>query len=347
MGAAADLLARNAGDLQVTALTAATTLSIEGELPELGGTTAWLNSEPLTPVGLRGKVVVVQFCTFSCINWLRTVPYVRAWAEKYRDNGLVVIGAHSPEFPFEHDVEKIRSALEAMNVGYPIAVDNDFAVWRAFDNAYWPALYFVDAQGRIRHHHFGEEEYQQSERVIQQLLAEAGNADVDADLVSVEPSGVYLAADWNTLRSPETYVGYARATGFASPAGLEPDRSQIYNEPSRLGLNQWALSGEWTVGRQITTLNQPGGRILHRFHGRDVNLVLGTQADGGLTHFRVLIDGEPPNGANGLDVDERGNGTVSEERLYQLIRQNGRITDRTFEITFVDAGAQAYVFTFG
>jgi thiol-disulfide isomerase/thioredoxin len=328
-------------------LTAAATLPIEGALPELGGATAWLNSEPLTPAGLRGKVVVVQFCTFSCINWLRTLPYVSAWAEKYRDNGLVVIGAHSPEFPFEHDLEKIRSALEAMGVDYPIAVDNDFAIWRAFDNAFWPALYFVDAEGRIRHHHFGEEEYERSERVIQQLLAEAGSDEVDEDLVPVEPSGVYLAADWNTLRSPETYLGYARATGFASPGGLEPDRNQVYDQPSRLGLNQWALSGEWTVGTQITTLNEPGGRIVHRFHGRDLNLVLGTQADGGPTRFQVLIDGEVPNGARGLDVDERGNGTVSEERLYQLIRQDGRITDRTFEITFIDGGAQAYVFTFG
>jgi hypothetical protein len=328
-------------------LTAAAVLPIEGALPELGGATAWLNSQPLTSAGLRGKVVVVQFCTFSCINWLRTVPYVRAWAEKYRENGLVVIGAHSPEFPFEHDLEKIRSALKAMSVDYPIAVDNDFAVWRAFDNAFWPALYFIDAQGRIRHHHFGEEEYERSERVIQQLLAEAGSDGVDRDLVSVEPYGVYLAADWNTLRSPETYVGYARATGFASSSGLEPDRSQVYDQPSGLGLNQWALSGEWTVGSQITTLNEPGGRIVHRFHGRDLNLVLGTQAEGEPARFRVLIDGESPNGARGLDVDERGDGTISDARLYQLIRQNGRITDRTFEITFIDAGAQAYVFTFG
>jgi hypothetical protein len=233
-----------------------------------------------------------------------------------------------------------------MGVDYPIAVDNDFAVWRAFDNAFWPALYFIDAEGRIRHHHFGEEEYERSERIIQQLLAEAGIDDVEEDLVSVEPSGVYLAADWNTLRSPETYVGYARATGFASPGGLEPDRRQVYDQPSRLGLNQWALAGEWTVGSQITTLNEPGGWIVHRFHGRDLNLVLGSQADGP-ARFQVLIDGEPPHRAGGLDVDERGNGTVTEERLYQLIRQNGRITDRTFEITFTDAGAQAYVFTFG
>jgi thiol-disulfide isomerase/thioredoxin len=328
-------------------LTATAELPIEGALPGLGGATAWLNSEPLTPAGLRGKVVVVQFCTFSCVNWLRTLPYVRAWAEKYRDDGLVVIGAHSPEFPFEHDLEKIQSALEGMGVDYPIAVDNEFAVWRAFDNAYWPALYFIDAEGRIRHHHFGEEDYERSERVIQQLLAEAGSDDVDEDLVSVEPDGVCLAADWDTLGSPETYVGYARAAGFASPGGLEPDRSRVYVEPSQLELNQWALFGDWTVWKQITTLNEPGGRIVHRFHGRDLNLVLGSREDGAPMRFVVLIDGEPPNGARGLDVDERGDGTVSQERLYQLIRQDGPITERIFEITFIDGGAQAYVFTFG
>jgi thiol-disulfide isomerase/thioredoxin len=328
-------------------VTATASLPIEGRLPQLGGATAWLNSEPLTPAGLRGKVVVVQFCTFSCINWLRTLPYVKAWAAKYRDDGLVVIGAHSPEFPFEHDLEKIRSALGGMGVDYPIAVDNDFAVWRAFDNAYWPALYFVDARGRIRHHHFGEEDYQRSEWVIQQLLAEAGRDDIDQDLVSVAPDGVYLAANWNTLGSPETYVGYARTTGFTSPGGLAPDRSRVYVEPLRLKLNQWALAGDWTVEEQITTLNEPGGRITHRFHGRDLNLVLGARADSGPVRFVVRIDGKPPNGARGLDVDEGGHGAVGEERLYQLIRQHGPITERTFEMTFSDTGAQAYVFTFG
>ena len=206
-------------------------LPFEGTLPELGAATGWLNSDPLSPAGLRGKVVVVQFCTFSCINWLRTLPYAKAWAEKYRDAGLVVLGVHSPEFPFEHDLDKIRSALDAMGVGYPIAVDNDFAIWRAFDNAYWPALYFVDAEGRIRHHHFGEEDYERSERVMQQLLADAGSDGVDKGLVTVEADGVYLPADWATLGSPETYVGYDRATGFASPGGLRPDRSRVYVEP--------------------------------------------------------------------------------------------------------------------
>jgi thiol-disulfide isomerase/thioredoxin len=322
-------------------------LPIEGELPDLGGATTWLNSEPLTRGGLRGRVVLVEFCTYSCVNWLRTLPYVRAWAEKYRDHGLVVIGAHSPEFLFEHDVEKVRRALEGMGVHFPIALDNDFAVWRAFDNAYWPALYFIDTEGRIRHHRFGEEDYERSERVIQQLLAEAGHGGFERELVSVDPGGVELAADWNTLESPETYVGYARATGLASPGGVERDRSRVYVEPSSLGLNQWALSGDWTVGRQTATLNEPGGRIVHRFHGRDLNLVLGPQEDEAAVGFRVLIDGQPPNGARGLDVDEGGNGTIAEDRLYQLIRQDGLIRDRTFEITFVDAGARAYVFTFG
>jgi thiol-disulfide isomerase/thioredoxin len=328
-------------------LTATAELPIEGALPDLGGATRWLNSEPLTPAGLRGKVVVVQFCTFSCVNWLRTLPYVRAWAERYRDDGLVVIGAHSPEFPFEHEVEKVRPALEAMGVDYPIAMDNDFAVWRAFRNQAWPALYFVDAQGRIRHHHFGEEDYERSERVIQQLLAEAGNDRFEQDLVSVEPRGVELPADWNTLGSPETYIGYARASGLASPGGVEPDRSRLYVEPPRLELNQWALSGDWTVGNQITTLNEPGGRITFRFHGRDLNLVLGPEVEREFVRFLVLIDGAPPNGARGIDVDEGGNGTIADARLYQLIRQDGPIADRTFEITFIDAGAQAYVFTFG
>jgi pimeloyl-ACP methyl ester carboxylesterase len=294
VGAAADLLRTDPGDLQVTALamegSAAADLPIAGEFPELDGATTWLNSERLTPSALRGKVIVVQFCTFSCVNWLRTLPYVRAWAERYRDDGLVVIGAHSPEFPFEHEVEKVQHALEGMGIEYPIAMDNDFAVWSAFGNQAWPALYFIDAQGRIRHHHFGEEDYERSERVIQQLLAEAGHDVRDTKLVSVEPGGVELAADWNTVASPETYVGCARATGLASPGGVEPDRRRLYTEPPRLELNQWALSGDLTVGEQITTLNEPGGRITFRFHARDLNLVLGRQSEGGPLRFLVLID---------------------------------------------------------
>jgi hypothetical protein len=296
---------------------------------------------------LRGQVVLVEFCTYSCVNWLRTLPYVRAWADRYRDHGLVVIGAHSPEFGFEHDVAKIRSALQGMGVDFPITVDNDFAVWRAFGNAYWPALYFADAEGRIRHHHFGEEDYERSERVIQQLLAEAGRGGFGEDLVSVEPGGVELAADWNTLGSPETYVGHARSAGFASPGGLVPDRSHSYEAPSKLDLNQWSLAGDWTAGEQPTELNEQGGRITHRFHARDLNLVMGAGEGQESVGFQVRVDGEPPGNARGLDVDEEGNGTVAEERLYQLVRQPGNDSDRTFEITFQDSGVQAYVFTFG
>ena len=321
-------------------------LPVEGDFPELDGATTWLNSESLTPAALRGKAVVVQFCTFSCVNWLRTLPYVRAWERKYRDAGLVVIGAHSPEFPFEHDVARIQSAIDEMGVEYPIAVDNDFAVWRAFANEAWPALYFIDGEGRIRHRHYGEEDYVNSERVIQRLLEEAGAERVPQDLVSVEPDGIELAADWETLRSPETYVGYARSTGLASPGGTEPDRRRLYVEPPQLELNQWAFSGDWTVGGQVATLNEPGGRIIFRFHGRDLNLVLGSE-DAEPSHFLVLIDDAPPNGSRGISVEERGTGTIDEARLYQLIRQAGPITDRIFEITFLDAGAQAYVFTFG
>jgi hypothetical protein len=317
------------------------------ELPSFEGATAWLNSEPLSPEGLRGKVVLVEFCTYSCVNWLRTVPYVRAWSDRYRDHGLVVIGAHTPEFGFEHDLDKIRSALDQMGVRYPIAVDNGYEVWRAFDNNYWPALYFADAEGQLRHHRFGEEDYERSERVIQQLLAEAGSSGVDDGLVSVDAGGVYAPADWETLGSPETYVGYARAAGFASPGGLVRDRRHDYEGPPELDLNNWSLSGDWTAGARPTELNEPGGRITHRFHARDVNLVMGARDGHGSVDFRVRLDGQPPADAAGLDVDEEGNGTVADERLYQLVRQPAGDSDRTFEITFLDAGAQAYVFTFG
>jgi hypothetical protein len=322
-------------------------LPIEGELPDLGGATGWLNSAPLTPAGLRGKVVLVQFCTYSCVNWLRTLPYVRAWDERYRDDGLVVIGAHSPEFPFEHDVEQVRPALRAMGVDYPIAIDNDFAIWRAFDNHYWPALYVADARGRLRDHHFGEGRYAGSERVIRQLLAEAGSVGVDREPVSVDPRGVEISADLDTLGSPETYVGYARAENLVATAGVRPDRPRVYAGSPPLDLNQWSLSGNWTVSRQATVLNEAGGRITFRFHARDLNLVLGPPASGAPVRFRVLVDGAAPGPAHGLDVDAEGNGTVAESRLYQLVRQPGSVSDRTFEITFRDSGLQAYVFTFG
>jgi thiol-disulfide isomerase/thioredoxin len=317
------------------------------ELPSFDGATAWLNSEPLTPDGLRGKVVLTEFCTYSCVNWLRTLPYARAWAEKYGDHGLVVIGAHSPEFPFEHDIDAVARNLEAMGVDFPIAVDNDFEVWRAFDNHYWPALYFADAEGRIRHHRFGEEDYERSESVIQELIGDAGFDGFDRELVSLVPSGVEVAADWDTLGSPEAYVGYERAQNFASPGGLVPDQPNAYVAPPELGLNEWSLSGDWTVGRQPTVLNNADGGIAYRFHARDVNLVMGSGDPASPVRFQVRIDGEVPGASHGLDVDEAGNGTVGEARLYQLIRQPARISNRTFEITFLDSGAQAYVFTFG
>jgi Thioredoxin like C-terminal domain/AhpC/TSA family len=328
-------------------MSTASELPIEGELPELSGAIAWLNSEPLTPAELRGRVVLVEFCTYSCVNWLRTLPYVQAWWDRYRDDGLVVIGAHTPEFEFEHDVEKVRAALQTMDVDFPIAVDSDYAVWRAFNNNYWPALYFADGEGRIRHHRFGEEDYGRSEQVIQQLLADAGRNGFGDGLVAGEPEGVEVAADWDTLGSPETYVGHARASGFASPSGFVADRNHVYEAPPALGLNQWALSGDWTVRAQPAELNEPGGRITHRFHARDVNLVMGAANGGGSVPFEVRLDGEPPGGAHGVDVDEAGNGIVAEERLYQLVRKPGNDSDRTFEISFSGPDVQAYVFTFG
>jgi len=333
--------------LKGTKRRAAAGLPIEGNLPDLGGATAWLNSEPLTAAGLRGKVVLVQFCTYSCVNWLRTLPYVRAWAGRYRDAGLVVIGAHSPEFQFEHDIEKVRSALRAMDVDYPIAMDNDFAIWRSFRNQYWPALYIADAQGRVRDHHFGEGRYEGSERVIQQLLGEAGSAGIDKDLVSVDPQGVEVSADTDTLGSPETYLGYARTDNFVAPGGVLPDGPRDYVDPSRLELNEWSLSGNWTVGDQAAVMNQPGGRVIFRFRARDLNFVLGPSESEVPVRFRVLIDGAPPGPAHGIDVDDDGNGTVAEARLYQLVRQPRNVSDRTFEITFLDPGVHAYVFTFG
>jgi len=326
---------------------AAAQLPIEGAFPSLAGATGWLNSPPLTAAGLRGKVVVLDVWTYTCINWLRTLPYVRAWAEKYKNQGLVVIGVHSPEFGFEKNVDNIRRAAKDMRVEYPIAIDSDFAIWRALNNEYWPALYIVDAQGRIRHHQFGEGGYEQSEKVIQQLLAEAGNAGIGHDLVSVDARGAEVAADWNNLKSPENYVGYGRAENFASPGGAVPDKPHVYAAPSRLRLNAFALSGDWTVGKQATALNKPNGRIAYRFHARDLHLVMGPAVTGSSVRFRVLIDGKPPGAAHGVDVDDQGNGTVTEQRLHQLIRQTQPIADRQFEIEFLDPGVEAFAFTFG
>ena len=326
---------------------AAARLPVEGELPGFDGATGWLNSPPLTPAGLRGQVVVVGFWTYTCINWLRQLPYLRAWAAKYSGHGLVVIGVHTPEFGFEHDPDNVRRAAADRQIEYPVATDNDYAVWTAFDNHYWPALYFADVQGRIRHHHFGEGEYQQSEMIIQQLLTEAGAAGVPRDLVSVDPRGAEVPADWAALRSPENYTGYERTENFASPGGIQPARPHRYTAPPQLRLNHWALAGDWTMGEQATTLDAAGGQLTYRFQARDVNLVMGSEAPGTPVRFRVLLDGQPPGAARGADTDGLGGGTVTEQRLYQLIRQPERITERTFQITFADPGVQTFAFTFG
>ncbi len=322
-------------------------LPVEGRLPAFDGATEWLNSPPLTEADLRGKVTLVSFWTYTCINWLRQLPYLRAWAEKYADHGLVVVGVHTPEFPFEHDLGNVRRAVRDMKIAYPVAVDNNYAVWSAFANQYWPALYFADAQGRIRHHHYGEGEYQRSEMVIQQLLAEAGFADAGSDLVSVNAQGAEAPASWASLRSPENYAGYERTENFASPGGAIPGKCHVYVIPAQLTLNHWALSGDWTIGEQAVTLGKAGGHVACRFHARDLHLVMGPADPGLPVRFRVRIDGQPPGAAHGADVDAEGNGKLAEQRLHQLIRQPGPITDRTFELTFLGPGAQVYAFTFG
>jgi cytochrome c biogenesis protein CcdA/thiol-disulfide isomerase/thioredoxin len=321
------------------------TLPVEGELPSLAGITQWFNTPPLTREGLRGKVVVIDFWTYSCINCLRSLPYVQAWAERYRDDGLVVIGVHAPEFAFERDPGNVEQAIRRLGIRYPVALDNDYAVWRAFDNHYWPAHYFIDAQGRVRYHHYGEGDYARSERVIRELLTEAGHPP-RGGMVEVEGSGVGAQADDAALRSPETYIGYARAENFASPGGLRRDAANAYAPPpADLRLNQWGLAGPWTVRRQQAD-GAAGSRIVFRFHARDLHLVLGS-ASGRPVRFRVAIDGHTPGADAGMDVDAAGNGTVTGQRLYQLVRQRGEIRDRTFEITFLDPGAQAFSFTFG
>ena len=320
---------------------------IQPELTSVEYATEWLNSPPLTAAALRGKVVLIDFWTYTCINWLRTLPYVRAWAEKYRDQGLVVIGVHAPEFAFEKNVNNVRWAVKEMRVDYPVAVDSDHVIWRAFKNQYWPALYFIDAQGRVRHQYFGEGSYEQSEMILQELLAEAGNGGVSREPVSVDARGIEATADWSNLKSGENYVGYERTENFTSPGGAVMDQPRVYMLPARLRLNDWALSGDWTVKNQATVLNKPNGRIAYRFHARDLHLVMGPSAPGTPVRFRVLIDGRPPGAAHGIDVDEQGNGTVGEQRLYQLIRQPKPIADRQFEIEFLDSGVEAFAFTFG
>jgi thiol-disulfide isomerase/thioredoxin len=296
-------------------------------MPSLDGATGWLNSEPLGPGELRGHVVLVNFWTLTCINWLRQEPYVRAWSRAYRDDGLVVIGVHTPEFSFEHDIDLVRKATNERAIDYPVAGDNDYEVWSAFDNHYWPALYFVDTEGIIRDHHFGEGRYEQSERVIQELLG------VERELVPVEALGVEAQADWDHLQTPETYLGYGRGEHLAGPG-------------ERLRLNHWALTGDWTIGSENVALEQAGGSIAYRFHARDAHLVLASGAQDPIP-FRVLLDGEPPGPAHGVDVDDDGNGLLVDGRLYQLVRQHDAVRERTLEITFLQPGAQAYSFTFG
>jgi thiol-disulfide isomerase/thioredoxin len=316
----------------------------EGTLPSLSGATEWINSPPLTPQGLRGKVVLVDFWTYTCVNWSRTLPYVRAWAEKYKDQGLVVIGAHTPEFPFEKDIDNVRWAAKEMNVNYPIAVDSDYGIWRAFDNNYWPAAYIADVNGQVRFHHFGEGNYDGIERTIQRLLNEAGKK-TNGELVRVNPRGLEVAADYGTLRSPENYLGYRQGEGFASDA--IDDAPTTYTIPPRLSLNQWALNGNWTVKEGPVVLNEPNGSIAYRFHGRDVNLIMSPPSKGQSVRFMVKVDGKPPGTSHGDDTDAQGNGTVTRQRCYQLVRLQDRIADRTFEIQFAEPGVEAYDFTFG
>ncbi len=320
-------------------------LPVLGPFPSLAGAAAWLNSPPLDPAALKGKVVLIDFWTYSCINCLRAIPYVRAWWAKYKDEGLMVIGVHSPEFAFEHDIDNVKKAVANLKITYPVAIDNAFTIWRAFDNEYWPAHYFIDAEGRIRHEHFGEGDYDESERVIQQLLAEAGNK-VARGLVAVSASGAEAPADTVEDKSPETYIGYFRADNFASPGGEIHDAPHDYVAP-KAALNEWGLTGDWTVGMQHAALNEKDGSIVYRFHARDLHLVLGPAKDDKPVHFRVTLDGAPPGESHGSDIDAAGNGVVRGQRLYQLIRQSGPIKDRTFEIQFLDPGVEAYAFTFG
>ena len=327
---------------------AAADLPVEGMLPSFDGASGWLNSQPLTPSGVRGHVVVVQFWTYTCINWLRTQAYFRAWSQRYKDQGLVTIGVHTPEFKFEHDLDNVRWAVQARRIDYPVAIDNHFAVWRAFANNYWPALYFVDSQGRIRHHRYGEGDYERSEMVIRQLLSDAGVEDLRPGLASVEPNGDEVQADWEDLGSPETYTGYDQATGFdAGSDGSSWDKPHTYAAPARLRLNHWGLIGNWTVRSDASALNGLSGRVAYQFHARDVNLVMGPARKGASVRFRVHLDSESGAGAHGTDVDADGNGTVVQQRMHQLIRQSGPVRDRRFEIEFLEGGAEVFCFTFG
>jgi len=323
----------------------ARTDSADRGLAALGMATTWINSPPLKPADLRGKVVLVQFWTYTCINWMRSQPYVRAWSDHYKDDGLVVVGVHAPEYAFEKNLDNVRRAAMDLKVALPIAVDNEHAIWRAFDNQYWPALYFIDAQGRIRHEQFGEGEYAKSEATLRRLLAEAGAR--ARPTAAVDPYAYELAADWPSLRSPENYLGAARTQQFSSPGGVRDGRAGTYAVPTTLRLNDWALAGDWTLSNEVASLDKPGGRIANRFHARDLHMVLGPAAPGTAVPFTVRIDGQPPGAAHGLDVDANGSGVVAQQRLHQLIRQQAPIRDRLFEIQFAAPGAQAFAFTFG
>jgi cytochrome c biogenesis protein CcdA/thiol-disulfide isomerase/thioredoxin len=321
-------------------------LPVEDLMPSLAGAQEWLNSSPLSLEALKGKVVLVDFWTYSCINCLRSIPYIRAWAEKYRDHGLVVIGVHAPEFAFERNVANVRNAVATLKIGYPVAIDNEYKIWRSFENEYWPAHYFIDGNGKVRHHHFGEGDYDESEEIIQKMLKDAGNKNVPTGLVAVNASGAEAAADASDVRSPETYVGYDRGEHFVSPGGVVSDKDQAYaaGEPQ---LNEWSLSGNWTVESERAQLDEKDGSIVYRFHARDLHLVLGPATEGSQIHFRITIDGKPPGDAHGMDTDAEGNGVVTTQRLYQLVRAPGAVADHTFEIRFLDPGVQAYAFTFG
>lgn len=322
-------------------------LPVEGNMPGLEGATGWLNTKPLATTELRGRVVLVDFWTFTCINWLRTQPYVRAWAEKYKDKGLVVIGVHTPEFEFEKEATSVERSAKELKVDYPIAIDSDYAIWSAFSNRYWPAFYFVDAKGRIRHHQFGEGEYERSERVIQRLLVEAGNENVPTDLVTVEGVGVEKEADWKTLGSGENYTGYRRTTNFASPGGILGGEPVTYSLPTKLALNEWALAGEWNVTGSASISLKPNARLAYRFRARDLHIVMRLGANATAVRFRISVDGQPPGKSHGVHTDEQGNGTLSEPRMYQLYRETGPVRERQFEIEFLDPGAEVYAFTFG
>ena len=322
-------------------------MSFEGGIPSLRGASGWLNSAPLEQEDLRGKIVLVDFWTYSCINWRRTLPYLRAWARKYKQYGLVVLGVHSPEFEFEKSIDNVSLAVKTMMIEYPIAIDSNFSIWRAFNNQYWPALYIVDAKGRIRHRKFGEGDYENSESAIQQLLAENGAAGFDDSLASAEGSGAELSADWRDLRSGENYLGYERTENFASRGWPLTDKRHTYATTPELMLNHWALAGEWTARKQLISLEARNGRISYQFHARDLHLVMGPSERGKKVPFRVYLDGHVPLTAHGVDTDAQGFGAIDEPRMYQLIRQQQPITPRRFEIEFLEPGAEAYSFTFG